>query len=133
MAIVSYLTYQLTTGQITWVGTCQDSQLLTMGGPGLGVLSGEGKVEPSLYYIAGGVLTERPQFSINSTVQGNKLTLTNVPYGAAVKILGNALQTIVQDSADLIMEITMPQAGRYVVRVILFPYREWIEEFNINA
>lgn len=131
MATINYAVYKDATGQIVWSGSCDDSQLPTMGGTGLSAVQVANRVEPSLYYFPAGVLTLRPLMNISSVVQGQQLTLTGVPYGSIIRVLHNALLTVPQDDATGIVQFNFSTPGRYLVRVELFPYRDYIEEFRV--
>jgi hypothetical protein len=121
-------------GQIIQTGAVIEAMLPLQADPENGRFMLEGVANHELDFVVAGEVRPRPSMPCRSsavTVPADghtTITLTGVPVGAAVRIVGPTAASGSADGADIVLTFALP--GQYTVLLELFPYIEVKEVIN---
>lgn len=113
-------------GRILRSGKCQDDCLDLQAGQGESVLPVES--DDLAHYVSGGAVLDRPAMQLVLSVDTvpadgvSEVSLSGVPAGAAVKVLGPVQNSGVADGSAI--TLTFAIRGDYEILLSLFPYTD---------
>lgn len=129
---VQYFVVHDGTGRILRAGACEEIDVSRQAmDPGESVLTADVWVDQASSYVLGGALAPRPACPITALVAGRTITVSGVPLGCVVHVVGMVKADIINDAADGVVAITVPVGGFYEVYADPFPALPYAARFII--